>query len=48
MCIRDRGYDASANGIFAKIGSYYMLSMDQENRDSGFYAGCLLYTSRCV
>ncbi len=33
------GYDASANGIFAKIGSYYMLSMDQENRDSGFYAG---------
>jgi hypothetical protein len=33
------GYDASANGLFAKIGGYYMLSMDEEDKDSGFYAG---------
>lgn len=33
------GYDASANGIFAKLGGFYMLSMDHEDKDSGFYAG---------
>lgn len=36
------GYKVSANGIFAKIGGYYMLSMDNENPDSGFYAGAKL------
>lgn len=33
------GYKTSANGIFAKLGGYYMLSMDSESPDSGFYAG---------
>lgn len=33
------GYDSSANGFFAKIGGFYMLSIDQENKGSGFYAG---------
>ena len=33
------GYDASAKGIFAKLGGFYMLSMDQENKENGFYAG---------
>lgn len=39
------GYDASVNGIFAKLGSFYMLSMDYENRDNGFYAGGKLAAS---
>ncbi len=33
------GYDATANGIFGKLGGYYMLSIDSENPDNGFYAG---------
>ena len=33
------GYDAKANGIFAKIGAYYMLAKDKENEYNGFYAG---------
>jgi hypothetical protein len=37
--IRKGGYDATANGIFGKLGGYYMLSMDTENPDNGFYAG---------
>lgn len=32
-------YDASANGIFAKLGGFYMLSTDGENDFNGFYAG---------
>lgn len=36
------GYDASANGFFGKLGGYYMLSMDTENPDNGFYAGAKL------
>jgi hypothetical protein len=39
------GYDASVNGIFAKLGGFYMLSMDYENRDNGFYAGGKLAAS---
>lgn len=39
------GYDASANGIFAKLGGFYMLSMDHEDKDSGFYAGAKLGAS---
>ncbi len=33
------GYDAKADGIFAKVGGFYMLSMDPENDLNGFYAG---------
>lgn len=33
------GYDANADGIFAKVGGFYMLSMDPENDLNGFYAG---------
>ena len=33
------GYDAKADGLFAKIGGFYMLSMDPENALNGFYAG---------
>lgn len=33
------GYNVSADGMFAKLGGYYMLSMDNESPDSGFYAG---------
>jgi len=33
------GYDAKVDGIFAKVGGYYMLSMDSENDLNGFYAG---------
>lgn len=36
------GYDAKADGIFAKIGGFYMLSMDPENDLNGFYAGAKL------
>ncbi len=36
------GYDASADGLFAKIGGFYMLSMDPENDLNGFYAGAKL------
>ena len=39
------GYDASANGIFGKLGGYYMLSMDAENPDNGFYAGAKMVAS---
>ncbi len=33
------GYDAKADGLFAKIGGFYMLSMDPENNLNGFYVG---------
>lgn len=33
------GYDAKADGMFAKIGGFYMLSMNPENALNGFYAG---------
>lgn len=33
------GYDATANGPFVKLGAFYMLSSDRENRLNGFYAG---------
>lgn len=33
------GYDAKADGMFAKVGGFYMLSMDPENALNGFYAG---------
>lgn len=33
------GYDAKADGLFAKIGAFYMLSGDPENDLNGFYAG---------
>lgn len=33
------GYDATANGPFAKIGAFYMLAKDRENEFNGFYAG---------
>ncbi|MPS75161.1 MAG: hypothetical protein E2590_18750 [Chryseobacterium sp.] len=33
------GYDAKADGMFAKLGAFYMLSMDPENALNGFYAG---------
>lgn len=33
------GYDAKANGPFAKIGAFYMLAKDRENEFNGFYAG---------
>lgn len=36
------GYDAKADGLFAKIGAVYMLSMDPENDMNGFYAGAKL------
>ena len=36
------GYDAEADGLFAKIGGFYMLSMDPENDLNGFYAGAKL------
>ena len=32
-------YDVKADGMFAKIGAFYMLSMDPENDLNGFYAG---------
>ncbi len=36
---RKNGYDASVNGFFLKIGSFYMLANDKENSLNGFYAG---------
>lgn len=36
------GYDAKANGFFAKIGGFYMLASDAENAFNGFYAGAKL------
>ncbi|WP_028123439.1 DUF6048 family protein [Epilithonimonas tenax] len=36
------GYDVTADGMFAKIGGFYMLSMDPENDLNGFYAGAKL------
>ncbi|KFC18507.1 DUF6048 family protein [Epilithonimonas lactis] len=36
------GYDAKADGLFAKIGAVYMLSMDPENDMNGFYTGAKL------
>jgi hypothetical protein len=33
------GYDATANGSFIKLGTYYMLIPDSENRKNGFYVG---------
>lgn len=33
------GYNATANGIFAKLGTFYMLSIDNEDKNSGFYVG---------
>ncbi|MCG2793329.1 MAG: DUF6048 family protein [Weeksellaceae bacterium] len=36
------GYDVTADGLFAKIGGFYMLSMDPENDLNGFYGGAKL------
>ncbi|MBV6879872.1 DUF6048 family protein [Epilithonimonas ginsengisoli] len=36
------GYDVKADGLFAKIGAVYMLSIDPENDMNGFYAGAKL------
>lgn len=33
------GYDASASGGFVKLGTFYMLISDPENRFNGFYVG---------
>ncbi|MDR2204545.1 MAG: DUF6048 family protein [Flavobacteriaceae bacterium] len=33
------GYDVDANGIFLKLGAFYMLAQDAENVFNGFYAG---------
>lgn len=33
------GYDASVNGMFLKLGAFYMLSKDPENDFNGFYGG---------
>lgn len=33
------GYDATASGIFLKLGGVYMLVMDPENLKNGLYAG---------
>lgn len=33
------GYNATANGPFAKIGGFYMLAKDPENEFNGFYGG---------
>lgn len=36
------GYDAKADGFFAKVGGFYMLASDPENAYNGFYAGAKL------
>lgn len=36
------GYDASVDGLFLKVGGFYMLSVDPENDLNGFYAGAKL------
>lgn len=33
------GYDVSARGPFVKIGGFYMLAKDPENKYNGFYGG---------
>lgn len=33
------GYDATANGLFLKLGAFYMLAHDKENPFNGFFAG---------
>ncbi|PZU81483.1 MAG: hypothetical protein DI529_15585 [Chryseobacterium sp.] len=36
------GYDVKADGFFAKLGRFYMLTSDPENDFNGFYAGAKL------
>lgn len=36
------GYDAKADGLFVKVGGFYMLASDPENDMNGFYAGAKL------
>lgn len=36
---KKNGYDASVNGLFLKLGAFYMLAKDRENELNGFYAG---------
>lgn len=36
------GYDAKADGFFAKVGGFYMLASDPENDLNGFYGGAKL------
>ncbi|MGS0748104.1 DUF6048 family protein [Halpernia sp. GG3] len=33
------GYNAKVNGPFVKVGAFYMLAVDNENQENGFYAG---------
>lgn len=33
------GYNAQAKGLFMKLGAYYMLFQDNEQKRNGFYAG---------
>jgi len=33
------GYNATINGVFLKLGAFYMLSKDPENDFNGFYGG---------
>jgi len=33
------GYDAKVNGVFLRLGSFYMLAKDPENEFNGFYGG---------
>lgn len=39
------GYDAEATGPFAKLGAFYMLATDKENKTNGFYGGGKLAAS---
>ncbi len=39
-------YDAEASGVFLKLGSFYMLVSDRENRFDGFYAGGKIAASK--
>lgn len=39
------GYDATVSGPFLKVGGFYMLATDRENRMNGFYAGGKLAAS---
>ena len=39
-------YDAEASGAFLKLGAFYMLAYDIENRLNGFYAGGKVAGSR--
>ena len=39
------GYDAAADGFFAKLGGFYMLASDPENAFNGFFAGAKLAAS---